>query len=122
MQKIFEQISHPRLTGTIIWEPIMADDDISAAINQRGVFQDSRVQHYWDAEKVLGKIIADSMLENTPTAWDIYLLYQPGSQWKNEKFPVPDFWMHQLSEDESLRLNPDILHQCVSAIINNMRI
>jgi hypothetical protein len=118
MRKIFEQISHPQLTGTFIWEPMMADDDIETAIIQRELFQDNRVQHYWDADKVLGKIIADSLLENTPIAWNIYMLYQPGAKWNSENFPSPDFWMHQLEEDESLRLNPGVMYQkVITAVI-----
>jgi hypothetical protein len=120
VQKIFEQVSHPQFTGTIIWEPMMADDDFEAAITQQDLFQDNRVQHYWDADKVLGKIIADSMLENTPSAWDIYLLYQPGAIWDNGDFPNPDIWMHQLPEDERLRLNPEKLLQEVIETINRL--
>lgn len=99
----------------------MADDELAAANTQQELFQDSRVEHFWDAEKALGKIIADSMLENTPVAWDIYLLYQPGASWEPKKFPAPDFWMHQLSEDESLRLDPKILQEQVSLAINNLQ-
>jgi hypothetical protein len=118
VQGIFEQLSHPQLMGTIIWEPMMADDDLAAANVQQELFQDSRVEHYWDADKILGKLVANSMLENTPIAWDIYLLYQPGNQWNNENFPTPNFWMHQLEEDESLRLNPEALHQKVMNAVN----
>ncbi len=98
----------------------MADDDLAAANTQQELFQDSRVQHFWDTENVLGKIIADSMLENTPIAWDIYLLYQPGTKWDSDKFPAPDFWMHQLKEDEHLRLNPEVLQQKVKMAIDNL--
>ena len=99
----------------------MAEDDLAAANAQQEIFQDNRVQHYWDAEKTLGKAVADSMLSNTPIAWDIYLLFQPGTEWNSLKFPVPDFWMHQLSEDESLRLNPKILHQQVKLALRNLQ-
>ena len=120
VQGIFEQLSHPQLAGTIIWEPMMADDNLAVANTQQELFQDSRVQHFWDAENVLGRIISDSMLENTPIAWDIYLLYQPGANWDSDKFPTPDFWMHQLEEDESLRLNPEVLQQQVKMAIDNL--
>ena len=99
---------------------MMTDDDFEAALTQQELFQDNRVQHYWDAEKVLGKIVANYMLENTPIAWDIYLLYELGAKWDNEKFPTPDFWMHQLGEDESLRLNPEVLCQKVMIAVNNL--
>jgi hypothetical protein len=100
---------------------MMTDDDFAAANTQQEFFQDSRVEHYWDADKVLGKIIADSMFKNTPIAWDLYLLYQPGAQWDNEKFPAPDFWMHQLPEDESLRLDPKVLQQQVQVALNKLQ-
>lgn len=97
----------------------MADDSLAAAKAQQEVFQDNRVQHYWDPERILGKIVAEPLLKNTPIAWDIYLLFNPGTHWENEIFPAPDFWMHQLPEDESLRLDPEILQQQVFTVINN---
>jgi hypothetical protein len=120
VQKIFEQIPNPHLKGTLIWEPMIADDEIAAADTHQEAFQDSRVKHYWDTEKVLGKIVAGSMLRITPIAWDIYLLYQPGRHWGTKKFPTPDLWMHQLSENESLRLKPEVLQQKVMKAIDNL--
>ncbi len=120
VQEIFEENSNPNLAGTMIWEPMMADDDIEAAIYKQEIFQDLRVIHYWDANKTLGKIVANSMLKNTNIAWDIYLIFQPGTPWRTEKFPRPSFWMHQLLEDESLRLNPETLLQEVIISLNNL--
>jgi hypothetical protein len=120
VREIFEQLQDKHLQGSIIWEPMMAEDDLAAALIQKELFQDKRVEHYWDAEKVLGKMVADSMLENTPIAWDIYLLYQPGAQRDSEKLPLPDFWMHQLEEDENLRLNPESLQKQVKTTIHNL--
>lgn len=105
----------------MVCEPTMANDDFVAAVTRQEKFQDHRVQHFWDAENILGTTIAQSMLRNTPIAWDIYLLYQPGARWDDEKFPVPDFWMHQLLEDERRRLNPEVLQYQVMTAVDNLQ-
>ena len=101
---------------------MMAEDDLSAAQVQQDLFQDPRVHHYWQPEKSLGKLVVETLnLKNTVIAWDIYLLYQPGTRWEGGAFPSPDFWMHQLPEDESLRLDPKILRQQVQVALNNLK-
>lgn len=99
----------------------MADDDLAAAEIQKNLFQDPRVAHYWHPEKSLGEAAAQTLgLKNTPIAWDVYLLYRPGSPAKISGFPAPDFWMHQLPEDESLRLDPEKLQQQVEAALDDV--
>lgn len=47
-------------------------------------------------------------------AWDVYLLYPPGTRWEDHDLPVPTLWMRQLSdpgadEDRLLRRDPSRL-------------
>ncbi len=121
MQHIFEICPNPALKGTLIWQPMMVDDDLAAAEIQQQQFQDCRVQHYWHPEMTLGVLAAETLgLAKTPVAWDMYLLYYAGFQWHGKKFPSPDFWMHQLPEDENLRLDPEILQQQVLIALNSL--
>jgi hypothetical protein len=46
----------------------------------------------------VGKTIADSVGWKGYVAWDIYLFYGTSTKW-TEAPPIPDFWMHQLSDD-----------------------
>jgi hypothetical protein len=72
---------------------------------------DSRIQHFYDKNKDVGKTIADSVGWAGNVAWDIYLFYEPFSQWA-ENPPIPQFWMHQLSDDwatkETYRTGADL--------------
>ena len=46
------------------------------------------------------------MVEDEP-AWDIYLFYRPGKEWKGS-IPPPDEYMHQMTESEWF--DPEHLH------------
>ena len=59
---------------------------------------DSRIQHFYDSHKTVGRIIADSVGWSDSVAWDIYLFYLPQTE-RLKTPPKPKFWMHQLKDD-----------------------
>jgi hypothetical protein len=71
------------------------------------LFPDERVIHYWDGEKRLGGAYKP-VLELDQTVWDVYLLYPPDAEWK-EQPPKPIFWMHQLGVEQGQDLNGETL-------------
>ncbi len=81
-----------------MWIPILDEDTIAAAMPSVTFLNDTRIQHFYDSNKTVGKTIADSVGWAGNIAWDIYLFYEPYTEWK-EKPPKPQFWMHQLSDD-----------------------
>jgi hypothetical protein len=68
---------------------------------------DERVIHYWDPEKKLGEAYKP-VLDLKQTVWDVYLLYPPDAEWK-EQPPKPVYWMHQLGVEAGQKLNGEIL-------------
>ncbi len=76
---------------------------------------DKRVIHYWDGEKKLGEAYK-SVLGIDQTAWDVYLLYPPDAEWK-EQPPKPSFWMHQLGVEEGQKLDGEILASEVKKLL-----
>ncbi len=94
-----------RLRGHLVWIPMLATDNLDAAIAQISLYQDERVFQYWDGERLLGQLVSQTLKLSAPIAWDIYLLYSPEAVWKDESMPVPDFWMHQLDERSELLLD-----------------
>ena len=88
---------------------MLVQDILDAAIEQEALFQDERVSQYWDGERVLGRLVAQTLKLDALVAWDIYLLYLPGAMWKDGRIPAPEFWMHQLNEHPDLLLDPDRL-------------
>lgn len=76
---------------------------------------DERVIHYWDGEKKLGEAYKP-VLELDQTVWDVYLLYPPNAEWK-EQPPKPVFWMHQLGVEQGQKLNGAILAQEVKNLL-----
>lgn len=85
---------------------MLTADDLDAAIAQEALFQDERFSHSWDGERVLGRLVSQTLKLAAFVAWDIYLLYSPGAMWKGGRLPTPDFWMHQLNERPDLFLDP----------------
>ena len=76
---------------------MLASDNEDAAGLSAGIFQGSQVQQFHDSNRHLGKIIAESLGATNAMAWDAYLFYDKGSEWK-EHVPAPLDWAHQLDD------------------------
>ena len=117
MQEIFEENRSNVLQGAIIWTPMVATDNLTAARIRETKLTDARVRHYWDPDRILGQLVSRTLNLNASTAWDVYLVYLPNHPWNKELPPVPRFWMHQLDEEPTLLLNPPRLKQYVQTVI-----
>lgn len=98
MQKVVLD-AHPDvdIRVSIVWIPMVEGDSLEAARAMARRIVDSRVRHFFDAEKRAGKVIAASLGGAGKIAWDIYLLFPRGSRWESRP-PAPQFWMHQLTQ------------------------
>jgi len=101
-----------KLTGFVIWLPMLENDDEQNASLQAGNLMDGRIFHSWDGEIRAGLAYAKSLGLACPPAWDVYLIYSRNAKWEFDLPPTPIFWMHQLGEEccgeqnKDLRLNP----------------
>ena len=92
--------STERLKVHVVWTPVMATDNLAAAMHSRDIITDGRATHYWDADQSLGKTytrFVELPEGNDTLAWDIYFVYEPGSRWGEADAPAPADWWHQLS-------------------------
>ena len=80
--------------------PVLKSDNADAGKKAEPLLADSRVTHYWDGDKSLGKLYGRSLElpRGRRLAWDIYFVYAPGVRWEGEP-PEPTAWMHQLGFD-----------------------
>ena len=85
---------------------MLAADGLETAEEREARFMDGRVQHYWDPDRNLGRLLSRTLNLKAPIAWDVYLVYQPDHSWETEFPPAPIFWMHQLDEEPALFLSP----------------
>ncbi len=103
MQKqVLEQVADANLRVYVVWLPMWPQARIGlgerAARKETVRVPGSRVRHFWDGGRELGKAIAPNLkLSEGRTAWDVYLLFGPDARW-DARPPTPDFWMHQLSD------------------------
>jgi hypothetical protein len=58
---------------------------------------DPRAVHFWDGNDLMGEAYR-TILRTPARAWDVYLLFSPGTRWPDGPPPAPVFWMHQLSK------------------------
>ncbi len=121
MWEIFEENKSKRLQGAIIWTPMLVTDDLGAAEQRRLGFSDFRVQHYWDPDRILGRLLAQTLKLKAPIAWDVYLLYASDHPWNTEFPPAPAFWMQQLDEVPTLFLDPLRLKRTVQAMTERVK-
>jgi hypothetical protein len=95
----------------IVWVPMLEGDSLDAARLEASLYSDKRISHFWDGEKQLSTELGARL--GVKQAWDVYLIYGKRSKW-----PVPDFWMHQLDgvklapwlDSQTLRDKFDELH------------
>jgi hypothetical protein len=76
---------------------MLPGDSETAAREKAVIFNKPRVHQFWDPNQLSGKAIAKALGYKGRVAWDIYLFYAPGSEWKDHP-PEPAGWMHQISE------------------------
>ena len=95
---------------------MLATDSQIAAQECEIKFSNSGVKHYWDPDRMFGRLLAQTLNLTTSIAWDVYLLYPPEHDWDTELPPVPEYWMHQLDEEPTLYLDPLRLKRTVRAM------
>lgn len=76
---------------------MLAADNEGSASQSAHIFPGGQVRQFHDPERHLGKLIAKSLGADNAVAWDTYLFYDKGIEWK-ERAPVPLDWAHQLDD------------------------
>jgi hypothetical protein len=126
--EVLERLRDPALRAYFVWLPILGSDDLGAARRAAARHPDPRVLHFWDREGALGHALGDVLAipprpyDDGPhgTAWDVYLLYPPGTHWQGATPPVPTFWMHQLdqlAQSQAPRLSGAVLRTRLEALV-----
>jgi len=116
VREIFEENKSKMLQGTIVWTPMLMTDSLTAAKRCEAELADSRVKHYWDPDRILGRLLSQTLNLKASIAWDVYIAYPPDHPWDAELPPAPEFWMHQLDEEPTLYLDPLGLKHTVQAM------
>jgi hypothetical protein len=95
--EVMKEIPDGRLRLFVVWEPILSKDGEDALEDASEMLQDEwRAQQFWDPGAESGKRIRRLFdLKIANPAWDVYMLYPPGTKWTET--PTPAYWMHQLT-------------------------
>ena len=104
--KVLGAIPDPALRVDLVWVPVLDEDERPSAEVAAGRVRDSRVRQWWDEGRKLGDALGEVLRiprrDGEPGfgfAWDVYLVYAPGTRWTaGAPPPAPDFWTHQLSQ------------------------
>ncbi len=90
---------HPEIdiAVMIVWIDMLAEDNEEAAKISAGIFRGKPVRQFHDPNHVLGTMIAERFGASNAIAWDVYLFYDKGSEWK-DVMPAPLDWAHQLDD------------------------
>jgi len=98
----------------IVWANMLPADNKAAAASSTRLIQDSRARHFHDPHALAGKAIATSLGSAGEIAWDIYLFFPSGLQWRQGP-PAPVEWAHQLSDawadPNHYRWNGDLVNE-----------
>ena len=117
LEKVLEQIESDDLSVHVVWMPVLRSDNAKEGLAAESFIPDERAVHYWDGDNALGKVYGRllTLPRGRQLAWDIYFVYEPGVEWKDEP-PLPTDWMHQLGRDER-SLDGDKLREAIRAVL-----
>ena len=108
MQEIFEENKSEMLCGAIIWTPMIDTDNLEAANLREVALADSRAKQFWDPDRILGRLLSQTLRLRISIAWD------------GELPPEPEFWMHQQDEEMGLYLDSPRLRHYVQTVLGRI--
>lgn len=109
-EAVFDGVASENLRGYAVWEPILRTDDLRGARKATTILPDPRVRHYWIDGQDVGEAFQAPLGLKDQVAWDVYLVYAPGMEWKGNRPPRPSYYMHQLHDlPAERRLDPTAL-------------
>lgn len=90
----------------VVWSPQLGAEEYHVP-EATTLLPDSRAHHYWDPERLLGKLFRP-VLSTPGTAWDVWLLFDRDATWPENGVPEVAWWEHQLDGmPPDRRLDPD---------------
>jgi hypothetical protein len=96
---VLQTVSDPRLRIYTIWLPISDDDTRVTAARAAGDLYDSRVRHFWTADRSIAQTFAKTLGIKQGPAWDVFLVYGPEASWQDPAVPpAPRYYMHRSGE------------------------
>jgi hypothetical protein len=78
---------------------MLQSDGYESALKMSEIFDDKRVQQFYDPNQASGRAIGNAMNSHGEIAWDIYLFFDAGQTWESDP-PKPEAWCHQLGGRE----------------------
>lgn len=88
MQKeILEANRSPKLRVYVIWYSMLPTDARSRWGWTGGILDESRVTHYWDEQKRVGRLFAgkDPESKDPDVVWDAFYVYGPDAHWSSAR-------------------------------------
>ncbi len=95
MQRVLQEVPGTAAGAFIVWLPMLTGDDKAAAHRVIATCPDPRAIHFYDPDRLAGRALAAALGGEGKVAWDVYLIYGPGTRWE-ERPPIPADWAHQL--------------------------
>jgi hypothetical protein len=115
---LFATDKSAKLAGFVVWVPMLSGT-IKNVPGAAALAPDPRMLHYWDGSNDLGFSYGKVLPTPGGPAWDVYMLYAPGTAWRGLTPPKPNFWMHQLNITNAPRLNPAVFAARAQAMLSN---
>ena len=116
VQTVLDKMKDTPLDVLVVWIPAIQGDDYAAASRAQGKVVDERARHYWDGSQALGEAFAPLLGIRDRMAWDVYLLFDAKSEWKDAP-PAPADWLHQLGGEAPDRvLSEERLEEAIAKV------
>lgn len=87
---LFDRPDTRNLRVSIVWVPMLDDDELPGVVRESAQFTQQNVAQYWDGKQRFGDAVRSSAGLPESSAWGTYLFYQAGSEWLEQSAPRPD--------------------------------
>jgi hypothetical protein len=98
-------VGDPSIVALVLWVAMLSGDGPDAAAVAATRFSaDGSALHYWEEEgwpvsTRLRPVLGLGPHDAARSAWDVYLLYEPGIEWLDDDPPVPNAWAYNTRDD-----------------------
>jgi hypothetical protein len=86
------------ISVSMVWINMLEADSPAAAQAAAPIVGDPRARHFYDPDRRAGRAIAECIGGRGHVAWDMYLFYTAGGEWRAAP-PRPATWAHQLARE-----------------------
>jgi hypothetical protein len=106
---VLDRLDEERLKVYVVWLPVAERDSAARAEAETVHVIDPRASHFWAPDMGLAKAFKKPLGLEKASAWDVYLLFEPGTPWGQDLPALSSFWHLQQTTEFPVDRQLDVI-------------